>query len=121
MVCGRAAEPGPRYEVGPDGRATSGRIASSRLDIGPLSGFASQLPLPAQVRDELARHAPQGTLSDAEYAWEGPVGSPSTFRIRGAFAELGTKAFESVPGFSGASGGDATHAGGTLRLRAQAS
>jgi uncharacterized protein (TIGR02099 family) len=106
-----------RYEVGPDGGATSGRIASSRLDLGPLSGLAAQLPFPAQVRDVLARHAPQGTLSDAEYAWEGPVGSPSTFRFRGAFAELGTKASESVPGFSGGSGRfDATHTGGTLQL-----
>ena len=71
-----------RFEVDAEGRATSGRIASSRLELGPLSQLAAQLPLPAQVRDELARHAPQGTLSDAEYAWEGPVGSPATFRMQ---------------------------------------
>jgi uncharacterized protein (TIGR02099 family) len=106
-----------RFDVDADGETTSGRIASSRLELGPLSELAAQLPLPARVRDELARHAPQGTLSDAEYSWEGPVGSPSAFRTRGAFAELGAKAFESLPGFTGLSGRyDATNAGGTLQV-----
>ena len=106
-----------RFEFAPDGRTASGRFASSRLDLGPLSALASQLPFPAQVRDGLARHAPQGTLTDAEYAWEGPIGSPSTYRVRGAFNDLGTNAVESVPGLSGWSGRfDATHAGGALQL-----
>lgn len=106
-----------RFDVGADGRPVSGRIAANRVELGPLTGLASQLPLPARVRDDLARYAPRGTLSDVEYAWEGELGSPSTFRGRGAFAEIGTKGFESLPGFTGLSGRfDATHAGGTLQL-----
>ena len=106
-----------RYVVGSDGSVASGRIASSRIELRPLSQLAAQLPLPADFRLELARHAPQGTLSDIDYAWQGTFGAPSSFRAQGAFAGLGTKAVDGSPGFTGVSGRfDATQAAGTIHV-----
>ena len=99
------------------GAIASGRIASSRIDLRPLSQLASQLPLPADLRVQLARHAPQGTLSDVDYAWQGTFAGPSSFRAQGAFAGLGTKAVDAWAGFSGVSGRfDATQAAGTIHV-----
>ena len=109
-----------RYDIGADDRTTSGRITSSALDVAPLATLARHVPLPASVRDGLARHAPQGRLTDGEYEWEGAFGAPTTFRARGAFLALAAQPAEAVPGFSGWSGRfEATQAGGTLSLAAR--
>src|SRR5688572_10478025 len=106
-----------RYAIGSDGSVASGRIASSRIDLRPLSQLASQLPLPADLRVQLARHAPQGTLSDFDYAWQGTFAAPSSFSAQGAFAGLGTKVVDTWAGFSGLSGRfDATQAAGTIHV-----
>ena len=106
-----------RYERAPDGETASGRLAFKRIELAPLAQLAPQLPLPARVREELARHAPRGTLVGGTYAWEGPVGSPARYRTQGTFADLGARSYESLPGFAGVAGRfEATHEGGTLEL-----
>ncbi|HVF65645.1 MAG TPA: YhdP family protein [Casimicrobiaceae bacterium] len=106
-----------RFDVAPNGAILSGRASSTRLDLRPLSGLASQLPLPSRVRNDLALHSPQGTVVDAEYAWTGPLVAPTTFRTHGRFTDLGVNAHDALPGFKGLSGRfDASDRGGTLEV-----
>ena len=81
------------------------------------SRWPRSLPLPATLRDDLARHAPRGTLSNARYAWEGPVDEPASFRARGAIrSTLGVAAGRRGAGRHGLVG-----AGSTPRARRNAS
>ena len=106
-----------RYELGDDGATRSGRIAVSHLELGPLGALAAHLPLPDALRVDIARHDPRGTLTNVSLDWEGPLEHPAAFRSQGAFHDLGVRAYESMPGFTGFSGAfDATERGGTLRL-----
>jgi uncharacterized protein (TIGR02099 family) len=106
-----------RYDIGADGESTGGRIAFDRVELRPLVALAAQLPLPAGLRDDLARYAVRGTLTDAEYAWEGPLRHPTAFRTRGAANGLGVNARDAMPGLANLSGTfEATQAGGALRI-----
>jgi uncharacterized protein (TIGR02099 family) len=106
-----------RYDVGADGDANGGRVVFDQLELGPLSALAAQLPLPQRFRDDLERYAPRGTLSEAEYVWQGRLRDPQGFRARAAFGDVGVNAHASFPGLQRISGSfEATHAGGTLRV-----
>ena len=103
-----------------DGRAANGNLSFARLELAPLTRIAANLPLPQDVRRDLARYAPRGTLNDGKYAWEGAADAPTKFTASGAFDSLGVNAQELFPGGSGVSGRfDATEAKGTLKLASQ--
>jgi len=106
-----------RYVLADDGETHNGRIAVSHLELAPLSVLAAHLPLPTALREQIAHHAPRGTLREAAFEWDGPLARPTSFRSRGTFLELGVRAHESLPGFAHVSGTfDATERGGSLRL-----
>ena len=108
-----------RYEVGPRRRVASGRIASSRLDLGRSRGLASQLPLPAEVRDDSRRHAPHGHVSEPRVcvgrAVRRAVDVPGARRVRRSSARRPSMRSPDSPGGSGRF--DATQAGGTIAPR----
>lgn len=106
-----------RVALGADGRATSGRVASSRIDLGLLASIGPRLPLSAQLRDEVARYALAGTLRDVEYVWEGALHAPLAFRSRGRFDGLASSPVDASPGLTNLSGRfDADQAGGTVQF-----
>ncbi|HEX4884489.1 MAG TPA: YhdP family protein [Casimicrobiaceae bacterium] len=106
-----------RYEQGPDGTVGSGRVTVSQLDLAALASLAAHLPLPERWRQEIGRHAPRGTLSATEFAWDGPPASPTAYRAVGTFLDLGVRAQDAMPGLTNVSGAfEATQAGGSLRL-----
>ncbi len=110
-----------RYELGADGETRNGRIAVSHLELGPLGALANHVPLPTAMRQDIARHDPRGTLTEASFEWQGPLAQPSSFRSQGKFHDLGVRPYETMPGFARLSGAfDATERGGTLRLSSRA-
>ena len=107
-----------RYELDATGAATSGQLAFNQIDFAPLGSLAAHLPLPTHVRGDLARYAPQGSISAADYAWQGPFGTPTAFTTRGSFANVGIRTREPMPGLRGLSGSfQASESAGSLELR----
>jgi uncharacterized protein (TIGR02099 family) len=105
------------YGVGEGGAATNGRIKVGRLELAPLTQIAAKVPLPASLREDLGRYGARGTLAGAEYAWEGPLATPTSFKAHGAFTDLGVNARDAMPGLAGLSGTfEATEARGALRI-----
>ncbi|HVE48380.1 MAG TPA: YhdP family protein [Casimicrobiaceae bacterium] len=105
------------YGVAANGTLDNGRAAVDRLDLAPLTTLAAHVPLPRSLRDDLARFGARGTLTNAEFSWEGSLETPASYKTRATFADLGVNARDSMPGLAGASGSfEATEAGGALRL-----
>ncbi len=98
-----------------------GRIGFDRLELAPLAATAGHIPLPAQLRRDLARFEPRGTLSDATIQWTGAIDAPSTYKASGRFQGVGFATQDAWPGVSNASGSiDFDQTRGSVRLAAQA-
>ncbi|MGC1817657.1 MAG: DUF3971 domain-containing protein, partial [Casimicrobiaceae bacterium] len=98
-----------------------GRIGFDRVELAPLAAIAAQIPLPAQLRQDLARFEPRGTLSDASIQWTGTIDAPSTYKATGRFQDVGFAAQDAWPGVSNASGSlEFDQAHGSVSLAAKA-
>ena len=108
------------YQVAADGTPSGGRFVAGRLELAPLTTLAVHLPLPERLREDLSRYAARGSVSDAEYVWDGPLTTPTSFRTRGSFTGLAVNARESMPGLAGVSGTfEANEASGSLDIAGQ--
>jgi len=85
-------------------RVEQGEVRIDALELRPLALLAEYLPLPQRVRDVLADAAPQGSIGDAHFDWQGPLPNPQRFTLRGHFDQLGMRTYARLPGFSGISG-----------------
>src|ERR1700687_3728267 len=98
-----------------------GRIEFDHLELAPLRRVAAALPLPAHLRDQLARLAPRGTVEQGKLEWIGEAGAPQSFNATGRLIDVGFAALDRYPGVSGLSGSlEGTHLGGTLKLQSRA-
>jgi uncharacterized protein (TIGR02099 family) len=98
--------------------AENGVVAAQALELAPLARFAEALPLPAELRRFAAEMQPRGRLSDARFEWQGAGTAPTRYRMRAAFAELGMKPRDAIPGFAGLAGTlEASESGGRLDLQ----
>jgi uncharacterized protein (TIGR02099 family) len=105
-----------RRFVAQDGKPPRGEIKANALDLGALANFAEHLPLEPGLRAELARYAPQGTVSGLDAKWTGtwPL---AAFDVRARFDALGVAAVGSGPGLTNISGSvEATEKRGTMTL-----
>ena len=94
-----------RYLLPAANRLAAGEFETSGLDLGALAALAERLPLPPEVRGQLASYAPRGRLKQLKLAWQAAAaGGLATWRAKGDFAELGIAAHGSLPGFGGLSG-----------------
>lgn len=101
----------------PDGTPGAGSVHVSQLDLGALASLSAHLPLPAPWRREVARLAPRGTVSTAEWTWDGPADAPQAWRAAGTFVDVGVRAQGAQPGVDNLSGTfEATQAGGSARI-----
>ena len=89
--------------VGDDGSFRSGRATANVVELAPLAALAASLPMPAKWREDLARHAPRGTLRDVRYRWEGPPDAPTSYAAEGEAIDIGLAAGGAVPGVTGLS------------------
>ncbi len=109
-----------RYRRGADGKAPRGELQVNALDFEPLVAFADNLPFNAELRRELDRYAPRGSLYDVAIKWNGEWPQPEQYSVKSRFVNLGLNAVGRKPGFQGVSGQiDGNEKGGTLYLNTQ--
>jgi len=97
--------------------AAGGQLEFDRMQLQPLRELAAFLPLPERWRNDLARFAPRGSLSQGHLQWEGEAEAPTAFAVGTEFTNLGIAAQDALPGASGFSGsGSATEKGGELKF-----
>ena len=103
---------------GPDGRI-NGSARASFLDLATLGRLSSYIPLDLQSRSLLARHQPQGRISELRVSWGGTGDKLENYALRGGFSDLGLLAGDYFPGAKGLSGTiDLSEKGGSLSLDA---
>jgi uncharacterized protein (TIGR02099 family) len=106
------------------GGVATGLVEFDRLQLGPLRELVRHLPLPEDLRGELARYAPRGTLTRGRVLWEGRGDAPDIFSAATDFSDLGVAAQGELPGVDGLTGhvemtqatGDVTLASTKARL-----
>ena len=105
----------PGGATGPE----QGELRVDALALQPLALLGGYLPLPPALRKFLADAAPQGSVSDMQFNWQGPLQDPQRYSARGHFDRLGMRAYAGLPGFSGISGNiDGNETGGSVLLNA---
>jgi uncharacterized protein (TIGR02099 family) len=106
-----------RYVPAQGKKSATGEIRANGLYLEPLVKLADALPLPPEVRGNLAEIGPQGSFRDFSVKWSGDWKAPQRYTAKGGFTGLGMKSFGKLPGFSGLSGNlDANEKTGTLAL-----
>lgn len=105
---------------GPPGaleRTGRGSLSANQLDLAALSRLAAHLPLDAQMRADLERYRPKGSLHAVRARGERLDGAWKKYTLTTRFDRLAFEAHGAIPGISGASGViDASERGGTLTL-----
>jgi uncharacterized protein (TIGR02099 family) len=108
-----------QWQPGDDKRVEQGDVKIDALQLQPLALLGEYLPLPQDVRKILAEAAPQGSIADMHFDWQGPLPNPQRYSVRGRFDQLGMRAYARLPGFAGVSGNiDGNEKGGNVLLNA---
>jgi len=110
-----------------DDLVSGGSFSAARLDVGQMAQIAARIPLGDAVRNLLAEVNPQGSVSNLETQWDGPLDAPKHYSAKAQLSgvTLASRASEQ-PGGVGRPGLrnatlqlDATDAGGEARLGIQ--
>ena len=97
-----------------------GEIKANAFDLLPLVVLADHLPLPQDLRQQLANYSPRGSIYDMDLKWTGSLPTPSQYSVKGRFVNLALNPRDPWPGFSGVSGAiDGNEQGGQLTLDAK--
>jgi uncharacterized protein (TIGR02099 family) len=97
-----------------------GTLSADLLELAPLAQLAEFLPLPGDLRALLVELAPQGSVSDAFFAWSGKLPDDARFNGRARFDGISMSAWRAIPGFANLSGRvEASDTKGVLVLAAQ--
>ena len=98
-----------------------GELRANGVDLQKLAQMAEFLPLDPALHRTLATYAPEGKVFGLGMTWAGPLDKPQNFKLQSRFSDLGVRAGEGTPGFSGLSGElRADETGGTLVLDSHA-
>lgn len=81
-----------------------GDILVNRLDFPTLAALAAHLPLPPDLRRQIADYAPQGSLKQFHGRWRGERWPFTQYAISGGIDRLGIASVNGQPGFSGVTG-----------------
>ena len=81
-----------QWRPGDATRAEQGEARIDALELQPLALLGEYLPLPQKLRKFLAEAAPQGSVSDMHFDWQGPLQEPQRYSARGHFDRLGMRA-----------------------------
>ncbi len=105
------------WEPGTNGKPDRGEIQANAIDLEPLSRLLAFMPVPQELRSQLAASEPRGNVFDMRLAWTGDFAHPERYSARGRIDNAGARPYRRGPGFDGLSGRfDATERGGTLAL-----
>ena len=97
-----------------------GALSANAVDLAPLARLLQALPAPAELQRLADELEPRGQLADVAFQWQGAAGTIEHYRARARFAELGMKARQAIPGFTGVSGSvEASETGGRAYLQSR--
>src|SRR5260370_1551479 len=92
-----------------------GYLEFDHLELAPLRRVVAALPLPAHLRETIARLAPRGTVEQGKLEWIGEAIAPKSFNAAAQLINVCSAARDSHPGVSGLSGSlQGTHLGRAL-------
>ncbi|MGZ9031430.1 MAG: YhdP family phospholipid transporter, partial [Burkholderiaceae bacterium] len=104
----------------------STELEASRVDLESLAAVITHIPVPRELRDNVARHAVRGVLSGLVVAWAGESPAAGDIALRSRFSGLssaaqlpreGSERTVALPGFENLSGAIRMDRGaGTLEL-----
>jgi uncharacterized protein (TIGR02099 family) len=84
-------------------KPAEGQLKANVLDLAALAHFAEHLPIDEGIRNDLARYAPRGIVSDLDASWGG-AWPPAQFQVKARFEQLGMAAYGALPGLANVSG-----------------
>jgi len=84
-------------------RSASSELRANLLQLESLAGLGKFLPLGADLRAQLDAYAPRGRVSNLNAQWQGSLGKPDSYKIKGKFDNLAVRKVGGMPGFSGLS------------------
>ena len=106
----------------PRAQGITGSGSASQLDVGALVRLAAYLPVDAQSRKMLGDYAPRGLVSGVAVRWNGTAERLQTYSLKAGMQDLGVRAKDYFPGFTGISGTlEASERGGKVVLHSGAS
>jgi uncharacterized protein (TIGR02099 family) len=104
------------------GVRVSGAASASFLDLAVIANLAAHLPLDPRSRELIARHRPEGQISEPRLTWRTQAGELEAWSLKATFSNLGVAAGGYFPGARGLAGNiDANEQGGGLNLTNAAS
>jgi uncharacterized protein (TIGR02099 family) len=83
-----------------------GELVADRLDLAAMAQIANRLPLGEALHTTLTELAPKGLVEQVQASWQGPLGQPTQFAVKGRATQLElaaqTEGAGARPGFKGA-------------------
>ena len=83
--------------AGNNAASEHGELQAEQLDLATLAQVARHLPLPPPTLAALEAYAPQGMLEKIQARWQGPLGQPSHYDVKGRIAQLEFEAAAPTP------------------------
>jgi len=100
-----------------DKQGAAGEVRANTLKLANLVSLTDFLPLNRGLKENLAKFAPQGSISNLEAKWHSESGKPMRYEAKARFDRLSIKRTDKFPGFSGLSGElNGSDTAGTLSL-----
>jgi len=76
-------------------------IKADLLDLAALTKIVPSLPLPASLREQLARRAPKGRVEGLVASWSGNADAPGNYSAKGRLRQFEIAAVSPAPGVQG--------------------
>jgi len=106
-----------RYADATDKQPASGAVRINTLDIDSFISLTHFLPLTSSLKQQLAKYAPQGRISNVQAKWRGDFDTLLNYEIKARFDGLSIQRAGNIPGFTRLSGQvDGNDTSGTLSL-----
>lgn len=88
--------------MGPEGKiAARGELQADQLDLAALAQLVQRLPLEAELRQRVQRHAPKGQVQNLALNWQGSANALHSYRAKGRISGLELTALAPLPGVRG--------------------
>jgi uncharacterized protein (TIGR02099 family) len=104
------------------GAGLGGSLAFTDVDLRPLAGIATHLPLPQSVRRDIAGFEPHGSVRNGQIEWTGNADAPDRYSAKADFLHVSIASRDALPGVTNLSGSvEANEQGGRLRVAGEGS
>ncbi|MEO6423185.1 MAG: YhdP family protein, partial [Candidatus Nitrotoga sp.] len=85
-------------------KPANGEVRVNNLDMGSFASLAHYLPLKPGMKQQLAKFAPRGEISDVQAKWQGDFDKLLDYEIKARFDGLSIQRTDKIPGFTRLSG-----------------